>query len=231
MTYQTPSNRPADETTLAGLLKLAARKAQQGMESMLPVEVVSYDRATNRATVRHLVKMQGADGQLVDRANVSSVRVYQFGNAKFSMSLPIKQGDKGWLKASDRDISLFQQDLKDAAPNTTRMHSFQDGMFMPDAMSFGDAPAGQGDRVVIGNAAGGTFFSFDDDGFYFKVGGVSAELKGNGLILTSGGVRYELTEGGFRQFGGSMAHNDINVGDSHTHGGVETGGGSTTGPK
>ena len=127
MANQDPSRNPADEDTLAGVIRLAVEKSMQGYDGMMPVEVVAYDRATNRATVKHLVQMQGSNGEKVDRANVSSVRVYQFGNASFSMSLPIKPGDKGWIMAADRDISTFQQDISRVdAPNTRRIKSFSD---------------------------------------------------------------------------------------------------------
>lgn len=231
MVYQPPSVNPADEGTLAGLLRAAIRKELQATDSMLPVEVVAYDRATNRATVRHLVKMVGSNGETVDRANVASIRVQQPGNGKFSISLPIKPGDRGWLVAADRDISLFQQDLKDAPPNTTRMHSFQDGVFMPDAMGAGDAPAGQGDRVVIGSISGGAYMSFDDDGFYWKVGACEANLTENGLTLNVGGLSFSFTNGGFAQTGGSQTHNGTNVGDSHVHSGVMRGPQKTNGPE
>ena len=207
MVNQTPSIRPADEGTLTGVIKTAITKAMQSLDVMLPVEVVAYDRATNRATVKHLVQMQGSDGEKVSRANIASVRVQQFGNASFNISLPIKPGDKGWIKAADRDISVFQQDLSENAPNTARMHSFQDGLFMPDAMSNGDAPAGQGDRVVIGANGGGTFMAFDGDGFEFH-------FRGNVLTMNADGLKM----------------NGKNIGDTHTHGGVVPGGADTLGP-
>lgn len=214
MANQTPSINPADESTLAGVLKTAIGKAMQSLDVMLPVEVVAYDRATNRATVRHLVQMVGSDGEKVSRANIASIRVMQFGNGAFNISLPIKPGDKGWLKAADRDISIFQQGLTEDAPNTARMHSFQDGVFMPDAMSNGDAPTGQGDRVVIGSNDGGSYMAFDGTGFYFNVGG----------------TEFQLTAAGFQQTGGTMTHDGLNVGSTHTHGGIEPGGSNTAVP-
>lgn len=209
---QPRSVNPANESDLTGVIRLAVQKEVQALDSMMPVEVVSYDRATNRATVRHLIQMQGTDGEKVDRAPVSSIRVYQFGNGAFSMSLPIKPGDKGWLMAADRDISILQQDLDAVdAPNTRRMHSFQDGMFMPDAMKMGDVPAGEGDRVVIGATGGGTILSFDDSGFYFTVGGVTSKL----------------TAAGWETTGGSIKHDGLDIGSTHTHSGVVVGSADT----
>lgn len=212
MSNQTPSRRGADESDLAGVMRNAIRKEMQNQDGMLPVEVVSYDRATNRATLKHLVQMKGTDGEKVDRANIASIRVMQPGNGLFSMSLPIKPGDKGWILAGDRDISLFQQDVDKAdAPNTDRMHSFQDGLFMPDAMKMGDVPAGEGDRVVIGANNGAAILSFDGDGFYFTIGGVKVEITADGVKVT----------------GGRMEHNGLNVGSDHTHGGIVVGGSNT----
>jgi hypothetical protein len=201
MANQKPSIRPADESSLTGVIKTAVNKAMQNFDVMLPVEVVSYDRATNRATVKHLVQMQGSDGEKVSRANVASVRVQQPGNGAFNISLPIVPGDKGWLKAADRDMSVFQQGLTEDAPNTARMHSFQDGLFMPDAMSNGDAPAGQAGRVVIGANDGSAYLAFDGSGFYFNIGG----------------TEFALTAAGFAQTGGTVEHNGVNIGDTHRH--------------
>lgn len=207
MVNQTPSIRPADEGTLTGVIKTAVNKAMQSFDSMLPVEVVAYDRATNRATVRHLVQMVGSDGEAVDRAEVASIRVMQPGNGAFNISLPIQPGDKGWLMAADRDISTFQQGLQKGAPNTARMHSFQDGVFMPDAMGNGAPPAGQEGRVVIGANNGSSYMAFDGDGFEWSVGGNVLTFDGGGLKM-----------------------NGINIGDTHTHGGVVPGSGNTDAP-
>lgn len=227
MANQTPSIRPADEATLPGVIKTAVNKAMQSFDSMLPVEVVAYDRATNRATVRHLVQMVGSDGEAVDRADVASIRVMQPGNGAFNISLPIQPGDKGWLMAADRDISTFQQGLQKGAPNTARMHSFQDGVFMPDAMSNGDAPAGQGDRVVIGANGGGSYMAFDEDTFFWNVGGATLEVTASAVTAVVGGVTLTLSGSGLAITGGAVTHNGTNIGDTHVHGGVVPGGGNT----
>lgn len=205
---QPPSINPAEESTLTGFVRSAIRKEMQSVDGMLPVEVVKYDRATNRAEIRHLVQMQGSDGEKVDRANVSSIRVLQPGNGAFSMSLPIKPGDKGWLMAADRDISIFQQDVDATdAPNTARMKSFQDGLFIPDAMKMGNVPGGEGDNVVIGSNDGSAYISFNGGEINLVVGGNRVTLSGAGLKM-----------------------NGKNIGDDHTHGGITPGGSNTAVP-
>lgn len=214
MVNQAPSVRPADESSLAGVLKTAIRKEMQSFDGMMPVEVVSYDRAKNRAVVKHLIQMQGSDGEKVSRAQVASVRVHQPGNAAFSMSLPIKPGDKGWLLAADRDISIFQQGLKEDAPNTDRMHSFQDGLFMPDAMTMGDVQPADSDAVVIGTLDGSARISMLGDTITLTVGGVSMAISAAGIAIT----------------GGTVTHNGKNIGSAHVHTGVVPGGGNTGAP-
>lgn len=211
---QDPSRNAADDSDLAGVLRNAIRKELQQVDGMMPVEVVSYDRATNRATVKHLIQMEGSNGEKVDRAQIASVRVQQPGNASFSMSLPIKPGDKGWILAADRDTSIFQQNLDNPnTPNTRRTHSFQDGLFMPDAMSLGDVPGGgaESDRVVIGANGGSAYLSFDDAGLYFTAPGVTVSITAAGVVIT----------------GPAVTHNGKNIGDTHTHGGITPGGGTT----
>lgn len=214
---QDPGRNPADDGDFTGVLRNAIRKEMQNFDGMMPVEVVSYDRATNRATVKHLIQMQGSNGEKVDRAQIASIRVIQPGNGAFSISLPIKPGDKGWLMAADRDLSLFQQDInKIDAPNTRRMKSFQDGVFMPDAMGLGDVPGGapESDRVVIGSNGGSAYMSFDDAGFYFTAPGVTVSITAAGLEIN----------------GGMVKHNGTNIGDDHVHTGVIPGAGLTGAP-
>ena len=45
---------------------------------------------------------------------------------------PVKSGDKGWLIANDRDISIYKQAGEPSPPNTNRLHSFEDGWLLPD---------------------------------------------------------------------------------------------------
>lgn len=202
-----PSVNPADEDSLSGLMRLVMTKTLQAMDGKMPARVIAYDRATNRATLQPVIKMVGTDGREIDRAPVASVRVYQFGNGGFSLSLPIKPGDLGWLHAGDRDISAFLQNHMDGAPNTARMHSFQDGMFFPDAMKYGNVAGGSEGRAVFATSDNGTSIAFDGDGIYFTHGGNVVSLTASGLHM-----------------------NGKNIGDTHTHAGIVPGSGNTAVP-
>ena len=128
-----PSKDPSLESGgLAGALQQVLGKFLQNVDDCLPAKIVSYDREKNTATVQPLVAVLSTEGQSLSRAAVASVPVLALGGGNFVVNFPLKKGDLGWLKASDRDISLFMQGLQEAKPNTLRKHSFEDGLFIPD---------------------------------------------------------------------------------------------------
>lgn len=134
VTNAKPSQDPADNDSFVGTLGTVLRKFLQGVDDMLPARVVSYDRATNRASVQPVVSMLTTAGAQVSRATIGSVPVLMIGGGGQSLSFNLNVGDLGWLKASDRDISLFLQSFGVGGPNTHRMHSFEDALFIPDAL-------------------------------------------------------------------------------------------------
>lgn len=129
-----PSRNPANENSLAGVMAIVLKKFLQGVDDMLPARVISYDRASNRAQVQPMIKMVTTGNVLVDRGQVASIPVLILGGGGFLLSFPLNPGDLGWIKACDRDISLFKQTYQNAQPNTVRQHSFSDAMFIPDVM-------------------------------------------------------------------------------------------------
>lgn len=172
-----PSANPADEGNLAGLLRIAVGKTLQGLDTMLPAQVTAYDRATNRATVQPLIMMGTTDGQRVSRAQVASVPVFQYAGGGFVLSFPIVPGDLGWLKASDRDISLFLQSLGEEWPNTTRSRSFADGVFYPDRLRSFTLDGEDADRAVLQS---------DDGTVRVSVGAADVKVTAGEYVLTVG---------------------------------------------
>lgn len=153
--FSSPSQNPADVGTLGGLFRLFSTKFLQGVDDMLPASVIAYDRTTNRAQVQPLIAMVTTGGVQITRAGVASVPVLQLGAGGFVASFPIKPGDLGWIKANDRDISLFKKTYANASPNTQRKHTFEDAMFIPDVMMQGVTIASEDlNNLVIQNLAG-----------------------------------------------------------------------------
>lgn len=134
MTNAPFSRNPADNDSMVGMFRLVLTKFLQGVDDMLPAQVIAYDRPSNRAQVQPLIQMVTTNNERVNRAQIASVPVLQLGGGGFVMSFPIASGDLGWIKANDRDISLFKTTYALSAPNTQRKHDFSDALFIPDAM-------------------------------------------------------------------------------------------------
>lgn len=201
-----PSVDPANDDSVLGTLNTVLQKFLQGIDDMLPARVVSYDRVANRATVMPVVSIVTTDGAQVGRATVSQLPVFQFGGGGVALSFNLKPGDLGWIKANDRDISLFLQSYGTGGPNTFRKHSFEDAMFFPDAMR---------DIVIAGeDEESATLQSLD--------GTVKVSVGADTLILQAGSAKIVMGPAGFDYTGPGFSINGIPFG-THRHGDVTTG--------
>lgn len=126
-----PSGNPADQGSLVGVFRTILKKTLQNTHDMLPATVLAFDRTTNMAEVQPLIMMVDSEGKKIARAKVASVPVFQIGAGNFMLNFPINAGDIGFIKANDRDISLFMQSGNMSGPGTDRLHSFEDGVFFP----------------------------------------------------------------------------------------------------
>lgn len=216
-----PSKDPADESTLGGAFRAIFRKMLQGVDGMLPAKVLSYDRATNVATVQPLIAVLTTDGQRVDRASVARVPVLALGGGGFLINFPLQPGDLGWIEASDRDISLYMQSLGDSQPNTFRLHSFEDGRFIPDMLRNFELDDVAEDAMTIQSANGLS---------RVEISASRVRLKTPEVLIDTN----QMTVNGVTTFNSEVTFNDDTVTNgirftTHTHSGVTTGGG-TSGP-
>ena len=141
-----PGSRQAG---VAGLISEAMRKIGINTETMIPAEVVAFDRTKNLVTVQPLIMWIGMDDKNYSRAQIADLNCLSIGGGAFHVSFPIRQGDIGWIVASDRDISLFKESLAESAPNTHRVHSFSDALFIPDVFRQYTIHSGEENAMVI----------------------------------------------------------------------------------
>lgn len=147
----------------AAIRKYIRDYIRENVDDMLPAKVLNYDPNSNRATVQPLISIQDQQGNKHQRAALSNIPVYRPGGNGFFISFPLKAGDFGWLKSSDRDYSLMLQSEKTEAPNTERFHSFSDGIFFPDTLS-GWSNNVSGDDLSIRNKSGSTSLGMTSGG-------------------------------------------------------------------
>lgn len=217
------SQNPADRGTLSGVFREVLGKFLSGVDDMLPAVVISYDREENRAEVRPLVRLLKTDNTLLDRAVIASVPVLNIGGGNAVLSFNILPGDLGWIKANDRDISLFLQSMVDAPPNTLRKHSFNDGLFIPDQFKKWTLNAEDDSFAVLQTLDGTQRISIQD---------TQIKITSNALITLDAPL-VDIT-GGLNVAGdvdaiGEVTGNGIPL-STHRNTGVTPGGGTSGGP-
>lgn len=193
MTPATTNATQASSGRLPGTMSDVLTKWLRGqVDDMLPAVVIRYDEGEGRATIRPIVMLGTTDGAKVSRAQIEDVPVYRMGGGGLLISVPLNPGDLGWLKATDRDLSLFKQHGIEDWPNTQRLHSFEDAMFFPDAMR--DVVLGKSDALCIQTKDGTT-------GIFVEAGMITLRTPGNEMTMGVTGLR----------------HNGINIGSTHSH--------------
>lgn len=164
ITNTIPSYNPADTNTLDGLNNFLQDKIFFNLEKVLPGIVESYDRATNRATIKPAITGIASQGQKVSKNPLVNIPVFCLSGGGITMSFPLKKGDKGWLVANDRNISIFKQNLEESAPNDFRKHKFEDAVFFPDKINNIAISEADTDAFVIQNADGTKKIALSDSG-------------------------------------------------------------------
>lgn len=159
-----PSHNPANGDTMTGMLREVLRKHLQSTDDMLPCRILAYDRATNRARVQVLIQVLDTEGGLHSRAEVPSVPVLLLGAGSFFVGFHLPPGTLGWLKAADRDIATFLQQYAEAGPGSSRLHTFEDSLFIPDVMTGYTIDTADTEAMVIQNLAGDVRIALDATG-------------------------------------------------------------------
>lgn len=210
-----PSQEPSADSSMGATLREVFKKLLQSVDGMLPATVVSYNRATNRATVVPSVNMVTTNGENLQRAPYANIPVLAYGGGDFLINFPLKPGDTGWIEACDRDVSLWLQGRgsSNAPPNTHRVHSFSDGRFIPDMLG----------NYTIADEAGTTGLTIQH-----KDGESAIVLLADRILIKSGGVDIVNTTRPGTVTGG-LVIDGITFG-THKHTGVQSGGSTTAGP-
>lgn len=203
---------PATDESMGAMLRNVFRKMMMQIDGMLPARVVSYDRARNTATVQPLISLLTTSGSSVARAPLASVPVLALGGGGFFVGFPVKEGDMGWIEASDRDIALFMQAAGNdsAQPNSKRLHSFSDGRFIPDVFDTYTIAGDNDANMVIQSLDGSVCISLSEDKIKLKAPTIE-------------------TEGNVSHTGGTFIINGIEF-NTHGHTDVENGPGTSGGP-
>lgn len=181
MQNPSPSSKPGQGSDLTGATGLALRKFLLDVDDMLPARIVSYDPPpVNRAQIEILYKVTMTDGSLNPMMAPAEVPVQFPGGGDFVLTFPLKPGSLGWIKAADRDMSLFLQSYEAEPGNTARLHCFEDGVFIPDVMTgFEMANA---DGISIQTTDGSNAVTVTGSSAVLKVGAATLTLTDSKLV-------------------------------------------------
>lgn len=151
-------------------LDRAVRAGIAVMHTSIPAVVVSYDAATQRATVQPCIKRRLGTGELFDYPPLIDVPVQQHATAEWAIHLPVGDGTEGVVHFSERSLDEWLgQGGVGVAANDPRRFDEQDGVFVPGHLSAPQAlPASMrpADALCVGT----------------RDGAVRMELRANGVV-------------------------------------------------
>jgi len=208
-----PSIKPADNSSITGLLKTTQDRTSRNIEKMLPARVINFDRAKNRVTVQPLIRVMGTDGNAISRNQLFSIPVYNPSGGGFGVYVPLVAGNLGWIHANDRDISLFLQSYSESNPNTTRKHLFSDAIFYPDLMTGFSIDGEDTANLTIQNNDASVKITLSNDTIKIKAPNIISECENftvNSTNFTVNGDNASFNTD-------TMVSNGIDISNTHGH--------------
>ncbi len=235
--FNPPSIDPAQRDSIMGTIQFIIDKmVMQEIDKMMPCRVVAVQG--NRVSVQILVNMVSTAGKQVKRAQIPNIPIYQPSAGGYVINLPVQAGDKGWIKATDTDISLFLQNLKQCPPNTQLIHKFDSSVFWPDNMGAGVSVV-DASKLCLQTYDGTTSIVVGagtvDITAPTSVTITSPTTTVTGNLFVDGNIAQANGSGATATFSGSI----VAIGEvtgagkvlgTHTHSGVQPGGGDTGPP-
>ncbi|BEL99002.1 hypothetical protein I5R28_10730 [Serratia marcescens] len=174
----------------------------------LPGKVIDYDPDLQRAVVECGIQRHEGNGEFKTLPEIRHVPVQFSGSAVWSVFHELPEGTEGLIHFSQRSVDYWLEQGGPVRPLDARMFDATDAFFAPGYRSRATCISGLPTEGIGMSNASGT---------------VRLHLTDAGVELTAGGQKLSLSPEGLR-------HNGVNIGATHTHGGVENGGGNTDVP-
>lgn len=194
-----PSRKPGADSDLSDVMKLAYRKNLLDTDDMLPARIISYDRAKNVCQVEILYSVTMTNGSVNKMEAPAEIPCMVVGGGGVCLTFNLRPGDYGWIKASDRDLSLFQQSYEAEPGNTPRLHCFEDGVFIPDVMK--GFIAKDSDAACLQTLDGSTAITLKQDEVEITVGALVFTISPTGVVCNKPIQATQFTNGSINTFG------------------------------
>lgn len=213
--------------SLLDVLSQHASNERNDIHTALPAKVVSCDG--HSATVQLMITQVMRGGETLELPPLVDVPVGFYRGGGFCVTVPVKNGDEGLVIFAERCIDGWYVSGQQSAPLDTRFHDYSDAFFLPQGSSQPNRiPDYSADSLSMQTDDGTTFIRIKP-GKIIMQGDIehtgNRTQQGNSLVNGDHSVK-----GNSESSGGTIKHNGKDIGDTHTHSGVETGGGNTGAP-
>lgn len=183
-----------ERDSLVGAFYAFERMMRRSLPVCICVKVVNYSRKTRDVEVVPLVRGISRQHGFVAR-NHFITKAMQFAANGFVVDLPIKQGDVGWVIASDRDSFGAKKTHEISNPDSTNSHLYEWGFFIPDyyGMLMNEqrtaeekAFDGEDDRLVISTFNGLQKVSVGKEDIRINSINITDSTKSTSVIIKDG---------------------------------------------
>ena len=230
------------------------------LHTSVPGIVTEYDQSAKRARISQALNLlrinPGTDAtESIPKPPILDVPVVWPSGGGLTFLFPIAVGDPVLLVFSERGIAGFRQSFELSDPAPIRYFEMADAIAVPGFGSFGVAAASEAGATL--QTEDGTKYielspdrvrvRFNDQDVTLTDSGLSIDVTGDVAITATGEITFQATDvvveadatvtgdtdiaGDLEVTGTDLTHNSRNVGSSHTHPGVQTGGGITGPPR
>ncbi|MDK7736011.1 Gp138 family membrane-puncturing spike protein [Providencia stuartii] len=204
-----------------------AQNQRYDIHTALPGKLLSCNG--HSATVELMISHVTKEGKVIALPPLVDVPVGFYRGGGFCVTVPVREGDEGLVIFAERCIDGWYVSGKQSQPLDHRFHDLSDAFFLPQGSSQPNKiPNYSSDSLSLQTDDGSTFIRMQSGKIMIK-GDIehqgNYQLTGNALIKGNHSVN-----GNSESSGGTLKHNGKNIGDTHTHSGVQTGGGNTGGP-
>ncbi|MER5082435.1 Gp138 family membrane-puncturing spike protein [Providencia stuartii] len=215
------------QPTLLDVMSQHAQNQRYDIHTALPGKLLSCNG--HSATVELMISHVTKEGKVIALPPLVDVPVGFYRGGGFCVTVPVREGDEGLVIFAERCIDGWYVSGKQSQPLDHRFHDLSDAFFLPQGSSQPNKiPNYSSDSLSLQTDDGSTFIRMQSGKIMIK-GDIehqgNYQLTGNALIKGNHSVN-----GNSESSGGTLKHNGKNIGDTHTHSGVQTGGGNTGGP-
>lgn len=184
-----------------------------GIHTSCPGTIVSYNSGTGQASVQPALKFKVTNSDSITAPVITNVPVYFPSGANSQITYPITAGDSCWLVFAERSIDDW---LLGGESDDPRKYDLTDC-----AAFVGMKPTRSTNNDVVEIRNGSNYITIKENGgINVKSGTNTLDISDNGNIVFTGNL---------------IVHGDVTINDisflNHVHGGVESGGSTTSTPE